>query len=111
MASLPNAANAVVDRSKLVDYVLDPSHPVGKHKARVFQSALGVDASDAEFLEAALIAAVQGENGTIERQDAYGVHYSVEFVLEVRGRSGQVRSLWTVRVGEDFPRFVSAFLK
>lgn len=38
---LPNAENAVIDIAKLRDYSLNPNHPEGKHKARVFQAKLG----------------------------------------------------------------------
>jgi hypothetical protein len=43
---LPNAERAFVDIAKLRDYSLDPVHPEGKHKARVFASALGLSRSD-----------------------------------------------------------------
>lgn len=42
MDFLPNADKAVVPLEKLLGYSLDSSHPVGKHKARVFASALGM---------------------------------------------------------------------
>lgn len=111
MARLPNAAKAVVDKAKLSSYVLNPDHPVGRNKARVFRATLGVTQDDAGLLEAALLAAAADEEGVLERSDAYGAHYSLEFVINVRGRSATVRSLWIVRAGEDFPRFVSAFVK
>jgi hypothetical protein len=47
---LPNAERAVVDIAKLQDYSLNPAHDVGKHKARVFRSALGLTISDADWL-------------------------------------------------------------
>jgi hypothetical protein len=37
---LPNGHRAFVDVAKLRDYYLNPSHEDGKHKARVFASAL-----------------------------------------------------------------------
>jgi hypothetical protein len=111
MAKLPNATNAIVDRAKLTDYVLNSSHRVGRNKARVFLAAIGMTADDAGLLETALQTAVAERDGILERSDDYGAHYSVEFVIEVRGRSATVRSLWTVRAGEDFPRFVSAFVR
>jgi hypothetical protein len=40
---LPDGANAIVEISKLRDYRLDPHHPRGRHKARVFLSALDWD--------------------------------------------------------------------
>jgi filamentous hemagglutinin len=38
---LKNAHRAVVGARKIVDYALNPNHPVGRHKARVFAAALG----------------------------------------------------------------------
>lgn len=54
---LPNAEQAFVDMAKLRDYCLDVSHPRGKHKARVFQSRLGLGPADAERLRDDLLAA------------------------------------------------------
>jgi len=39
---LPNGDRAILDIRKLEDYCLSPSHPRGRHKARVFQRVLGV---------------------------------------------------------------------
>jgi hypothetical protein len=47
---LPNAENAIVDIAKIRDYCLNPDHPEGKHKARVFLNKLGVTKSDADHL-------------------------------------------------------------
>ncbi len=45
---LPNAENAVIDIKKLRDYCLNPNHPEGKHKARVFLEKLDIGRDDAE---------------------------------------------------------------
>jgi hypothetical protein len=37
MAPLPNASRAIIDLQKIEDYCLDPTHPRGRHKARVFR--------------------------------------------------------------------------
>jgi hypothetical protein len=39
---LPGGIAAIVEISKLRDYCLDPHHPRGRYKARVFLSALGL---------------------------------------------------------------------
>jgi len=52
---LPNADNAVVEAAKLRDYCLNPAHPEGRHKARVFRSALGVGQEQAEWLREAIL--------------------------------------------------------
>ena len=48
---LPNADRAVIEIEKLRDYCLSSSHPRGRHKARVFVTALGITADDAEELK------------------------------------------------------------
>ena len=47
---LPNGDRAIVDIRKLADYCLNPSHPRGRHKARVFRQAAGLQQDDAAWL-------------------------------------------------------------
>jgi hypothetical protein len=110
MAKLPNGDRASVDIRKLTDYVLDPTHRLGRHKARVFATVFDLTVEDAGELQSALLRAASVEDAETTRQDAYGVHYVIEFTLEFRGRRGRVRALWTIRTGEDSPRFVTAFV-
>jgi hypothetical protein len=56
---LPNAENAVVDIRKLRNYCLNPEHREGKHKARLFLSALGMTADNAEDLQQILLEVVK----------------------------------------------------
>jgi hypothetical protein len=58
MARLPAAHRAVVDPEKLRDYVLSPDHVHGRHKARVFLSALGIDQNNWEYLREQIITGV-----------------------------------------------------
>jgi hypothetical protein len=43
---LPRAREARIPTDKLVRYALDLAHERGRHKARVFATALGITASD-----------------------------------------------------------------
>ncbi len=54
---MPGGDAAIVDREKLTGYCLNPEHPRGKHKARVFATALGFTVENADDLRAALPAA------------------------------------------------------
>ena len=75
---LPAGEIAIVEMPKLRDYCLNPLHPRGRHKARVFASALGITRGDAEFLGAELLrAARDGEagKGTV---DQFGERYTVD---------------------------------
>ncbi|MDJ0795692.1 MAG: hypothetical protein QNJ51_02455 [Calothrix sp. MO_167.B12] len=44
---------------KLHDYCLNPEHPQGKHKARLFLSILGMTADNAEDLRQILLEVVK----------------------------------------------------
>jgi hypothetical protein len=46
---LPNGSSAVVDPAKVRDYLLSPSHPVGRFKSAVFR-ALGYTQEGWELL-------------------------------------------------------------
>lgn len=59
---LPNGDQAEISQAKLIEYCLNLDHPSGKHKARVFASALGITANNADDLRQLIQkAAVEGE--------------------------------------------------
>jgi hypothetical protein len=59
---LPQGERAIVPLEKLLGYCLNVNHDSGKHKARVFASALGVTADNAEVLRDLIQrAAVEGD--------------------------------------------------
>ena len=76
---LPNAENAVVDIVKLRDYCLNPLHLEGKHKARVFVSALGIDQNDAEELRQIILKAVITADAIEQEPTEYGRRFVVDF--------------------------------
>ncbi|MEO6723758.1 MAG: DUF6883 domain-containing protein [Blastocatellia bacterium] len=108
---LPNADHAFVDLAKLRDYCLSPENEVGQHKARVFRSALGFTAEDAERLRQILLAAVLTNSAQRVPPNAYGQRFVVDF--KMLGRVGEVvvRSSWTILDHEDFPRLTSCYVK
>ena len=59
LISLPRAQDAILDLRKIEDYCLSPSHPRGRHKARLFRELLGIETSDAEWLRTTLLDAVR----------------------------------------------------
>jgi hypothetical protein len=96
--------------AKIRDYCLSESHPRGRHKARVFFSALGMTASHSEELQAALIAAALERDATLGASDQYGIRYIIDFELSRSERTVAIRSSWIVRSGETSPRFVTCFV-
>lgn len=107
---LPNAAQAIVEIEKLRDYCLSDNHPRGKHKARVFESALGLTASDANELRDAIISAIQAEEAITGEQDEYGQRFTLDFLMRRHGREALIRSAWIIRRGEDIPRLTSCYI-
>jgi hypothetical protein len=107
---LPNGDNAVVDMQKLRGYCLSATHPRGRHKARVFASALGIYESDADLLRDALWDAASNREVMPDRTDIYGQRYILDFEIHGPAGSEVVRSFWMVRAGESFPRLTSCFV-
>jgi hypothetical protein len=107
---LPRGDKAVVDAGKVRDYCLNPSHPRGRHKARVFASALGITQADADFLYEELLAAAREGEATGGAGDEYGERYVVDFELARGERRAMVRNVWIVRRSERFPRLTSCFV-
>src|SRR6266705_2114868 len=108
---LPNAHKAVVDIKKLRDYSLNPNHPVGKHKARVFKAALGIMLKNAEWLrECALKVAVSGD-AKPGATSLFGDKYVIDSVVEFGGMSAVIRFSWIVELGTDFPQLTSCYVK
>jgi hypothetical protein len=107
---LPGGERAIVDIVKLCDYCLNPAHPRGRHKARVFASALGLTAADAEFLQESLLRAAREEDAAPGEGDAYGQRYSVDLKLIRGDRQAMIRSTWIIRRSELVPRLTSCFV-
>ena len=108
---LPNGAGAVVDIEKLQDYCLSSQHPEGRHKARVFLSALGMTSADASKLREILLFAAAENNGvSMTIADQYGCRYSLDVVATWGSREALVRSAWIIKTGEEFPRLVSCYV-
>lgn len=107
---LINAKSAVVDIEKLTEYALNPDHPIGKHKARVFRAALGLTLEDAPFLQATLQNVVTTHDAKYAGMNEYGDRYVIDFTLKTTKGTSVVRSAWIIRSEEDFPRLTSCYV-
>ena len=108
--NLPNTEKAVVNIAKLLDYSLNPEHEAGKHKARVFKSALGVTMDDAEWLRERILAAVQTDEAVARPASSFGVHFVVDILIERGKPKALVRTAWIIEHGVDFPRLTSCYV-
>ena len=107
---LPNAEHAVVEISTLRDYSLNSQHESGKHKARVFKSALGLTADDAEWLREEILSAVQTGEAVARPDSPFGAHFVVDVLIEREGRTALVRTARIVESGTAFPRLTSRYV-
>src|SRR4051794_40113147 len=101
---LPDGARAIVQIEKLRDYCLSPSHPDGKHKARVFAAALGLREFDSEWLRDRLLEAAREEHCQATSSTKFGDRYVIDFTARRLSRSARIRSAWIIRPGQDCPR-------
>jgi hypothetical protein len=109
-ARLPNGDRAILDIRKLEDYCLSPSHPRGRHKARVFRAALGLRRDDAAWLRATLLEAAATGEAVPVSTDAWGTHWQLDVVITRHRKRAMVRRLWIVRTDEDLPRLVTCWV-
>lgn len=105
---LPNPSRAFVADEKLAGYCLNPAHPRGRHKARVF-AAVGITEASAPVLKAALLEAAHAD-ASLEELVPHGSLYAIEFDFTTPRTEVRVRSVWMVRKNEDFPRLVSCYI-
>ena len=106
---LPNADKAVVEREKILDYLLNPLHRYGASKARFF-AGFGFQAEKWEQLAQAL--RHHGRTHEVKRaqETGFGPRYQVEGKLDAPdGRSPRVRSVWQMDEGEVAPRLITAY--
>jgi hypothetical protein len=106
---LPNGERALVDIRKLETYCLNPEHPRGRNKARVFAS-VGIRLADATELRTALLAAASDAEAQPGAACVHGQRYTVDFDLLRASRTVRIRSTWMVRIGEALPRLTSCYV-
>lgn len=101
-----------IDPHKLTKYALNPEHPLGRHKAYVFERILGFTIHNYEVLLKQIERNVLFEESHQRRTDAYGNHYTVD--LEVMGPEGQsatVRTGWIVSPNSDEARLTTLYVR
>jgi hypothetical protein len=106
---LPNGEKAVVDPRKLTDYCLSPTHPVGKHKARLFADAADMTLEKWAVLHAALLTAAKEADASATDRTPFGQKYEIRFPLAADdGRTATILSVWIVS-DDGIPRLVTCY--
>jgi hypothetical protein len=105
---IPNAENVVVERAKIVDYLLSDTHTDGRHKAAFFRR-FGFDPQRWQQLADALQAHAR-QHEAREEPSPFGRRFVIEGIIQAPdGRMPLVRSIWFIQTDETNPRFVTAY--
>jgi hypothetical protein len=110
MTQLPFCDRAILDIRKIEDYCLNPAHPRGRHKARVFGSALGIQRADASWLREALLEGVYKAEAMELAADMLGTRWCVDVLVTRQEKRVVVRTIWIMRTEENAPRFVTCWV-
>jgi hypothetical protein len=106
---LPNARRAVVEQSKVVDYLLNGAHPDNGGKAAFFL-ALGFSLAQGQTLAEALRKLAEDAKGAERLESPHGVKYIVDGEIGMPGgKRALVRTIWVVEKGAHVPRLVTAY--
>ena len=106
---LPGAANCLVERRKVLEYLLADRHPDGRSKAAFFRK-FGFSRQGWRILANALRRIAR--QGTVVKavRSQFGVRYTVVGDLEAPdGRRPALTTAWIVERNEWRPRLVTAY--
>ena len=106
---LPGGEKATIDPAKLRDYVLSPTHPIGRFKARFF-AALGFAPERWRELEDAFRIQHLTQPAEPAGAVASGQKYRIHAILNgPNGQSAVVVSVWFIPAPGVAPQFVTAY--
>jgi hypothetical protein len=105
MMKLSNTDKLIVEREKIADYLLNPTHRYGASKARFF-THFGFSLENWEQLAASLRKHGQTHNITRTRETGFGPRYELNCP---NGRRPRVRSVWQLDEGAVAPRLLTAY--
>ncbi len=106
---LPAPELLLVEREKIVDYLLNPSHRYGASKARFF-TAFGFRAEAWEVLRNSL--REHGQRGEVTQvtETGFGPRYEVKGELATPdGRRPRIYTVWQLDRGQAAPRLITAY--
>lgn len=105
---LPNSHRAVISEQKIRDYLVSPSHSIGRFKARIFNE-LGFYQHNWLLFQSELMTLLANPAHEGESTE-YGTKYVIRgIIIGPSGKSLSIVTAWIIRAEEDFPRFITAY--
>lgn len=106
---IPNAERALIEDAKVRDYLLSPSHPVGRFKCAFFV-ALGFSGDEWPVLRDALLELARSGEAVPGQPSPFGQKFEVcGTLVGPGGRQASVVTVWLISSERDFAHFVTAF--
>ena len=106
---VPHADHLLVDREKVTQYLLSPTHPDGSAKANFF-SRFGFRLEEWQGFAEAL--RKQGASYPVVKtvESSYGTRYAVDGPVESPDtRNPMARTVWLLERGSTTPRLITAY--
>jgi hypothetical protein len=106
---LPHGVNGLVERDKVVKYLMNARHPEGAGKARFFLS-LGFRPEEWQALAEALLRVATEGHVVQVIESVHGSKYIVDGPLNApNGQTVVVRTVWIGEPGQERPRLITAY--
>jgi hypothetical protein len=106
---LPNSSCLIIEREKIVDYLLNPTHRYGASKARFF-TRFGFRIEQWEQLLEALREHGCAHEISMTYETGFGPRYVVEGEMRTPdSRRPHIRTVWQMDKGAVAPRLISAY--
>lgn len=108
---LPDGEQAVVDDTKLLDYVFNPDHPVGRHHAVLLENLLGITRANYVLLKDQLLLAATSVEVEAGQASPFGEKFEMRVL--VRGPRGTrpVLAVWIREPGRAGPRLITCYVE
>ena len=108
---LPAGEQAVVEDAKLLDYVLNPEHPVGRHHAGLFERLLGISRVNYEVLKEQLVHAAMSVEVAPGRPSPFGDKFEMRFLVHGPLGTRRVLAVWMREEGQTSPRLITCYVE
>jgi filamentous hemagglutinin len=103
-------ASGTIDPRKLDGYALSPTHPVGRHKARLWRSIFGFTHGDGYILEKLLRQQLhQAKPVEMKRTRVRGWELVIPRFRGPNGNEGPVLTAWALEPHKDRPHLTTTY--
>ncbi len=104
---IPNSDRAIVEPSKLIDYLLNSEHKRGGAKAKLLLQ-FGYSLENWQQLESDIRKFHLVADVNVVKETAYGMRYEVSAnMLTPIDRQLFVKTVWQIDTGTNFPRLIT----